>query len=329
MPKSRNRAVVSVLLLVFFFFIILMLFASYTMSIFKDQTSFERGKNSKGQIAVIELNGPIMTAKKTIELLMQAEKKQAFKAIILRINSPGGAVGPTQEIYEEIRRIDGNYSAYEKLSDKKKKEVKAIDRGKPIYASFGSIAASGGYYIGAATRKIYANAGTLTGSIGVVMNLMNLSKLYEWVRISPTPIKAGKYKDAGSPHRSLTGEERKLFDDLLKVTHKQFVSDILKVRKDKIQGNIWDLAQGQVFNGSTAKDLGLVDSVKSLWSAGREIHKELKLSGEFSLNFIKEKKKTSFWKLLENFEESVSNLSNKVILNQTPMFMYKTHGLGN
>ena len=328
MPKSRNRAVIAVLLLVLFFFIILMLFATYTMNIFKDQTSSSDGFSKKSEIAVIEINGPIMTAKKTVNLILKAEKKNQFKAIILRINSPGGAVGPTQEIYEEVRRIDGNYARYQKLSDKEKLKVKEMQRGKPIYASFGSIAASGGYYIGAATRKIYANAGTLTGSIGVVMNLMNLSKLYEWAKISPAPIKSGKYKDAGSPHRPLTGEEKKLFDDLLAVTHKQFVSDILKVRKEKIKGNIWDMAQGQVFNGSTAKENGLVDSIGSLWTAGRDIHKELKLKGEFSLTFIKKKKKTSLWELLENFEETISHLNIKSMLNQVPMFMYNTMAIG-
>ena len=325
MPKGRNRAVVSVLLLVFFFFIILMLFASYTMNIFKDQnSSFSEARNYKSEIAVIEINGPIMTSKKTIDLLLQAEKNKNFKAIILRINSPGGAVGPSQEIYEEVRRIDGEYSKFLLKKDNKKTN----NNSKPIYASFGSIAASGGYYIGSATRRIYANAGTLTGSIGVVMNLMNLSKLYEWVRISPTPIKAGKYKDAGSPHRSLTKEEKKLFDDLLTVSHKQFVSDILAVRKDRIKGNIWDMAQGQVFNGSTAKELGLVDNIASLWTAGREIHKELKLSSDFSLNFIKTKKKTSLWKILENFEETITNLNIKAFLNQVPMFMYSSSSFG-
>lgn len=329
MPKNRNRAVIAVLLLVFFFFIILMLFATYTMNIFKDQSSLTEGLSRKGQIAVIEISGPIMSAKSTVELLMRAEKKRQFKAIILRINSPGGAVGPTQEIYEEVRRIDGNYTKYTKLSKKEQGDVESAERGKPIYASFGSIAASGGYYIGAAARRIYANAGTLTGSIGVVMHLTNLSKLYEWAKVSQTPIKAGKYKDAGSPHRALTTEEQKLFDDLLSVTHKQFVEDILRVRKDKIKGEIWDIAQGQVFNGSTAKELGLIDDIGSLWTAGRAIHKELKLKGDFALKFIKKKKKSSVWELLENFEETLSNLNLKGFLNQSPMFMYNSSVIGN
>src|SRR5690606_8771850 len=158
-----------------------------------------------------EIQNTIMESKKTIELLLAAEDEKSIKAIILRIDSPGGAVAPTQEIYEEVRRID---------------------KKKPIYASFGTVAASGGYYIGAACRKIWANAGTLTGSIGVIMQTADLSELFKFAKIKQEVIKAGRYKDIGSPARSMTDEERMILTELLAGTHKQFMSDISAVRKD-------------------------------------------------------------------------------------------------
>ncbi|MCB9092273.1 MAG: signal peptide peptidase SppA [Halobacteriovoraceae bacterium] len=260
-------------------------------------------KAGKGPIAVIELEGVILESKKTIELLLDAEEDDSIEAIIMRINSPGGAVGPTQEIYQEITRIDAK---------------------KPIYASFGSIAASGGYYIGAACRKIFANAGTLTGSIGVIMQFMDMSDLYQWAKLKPETFKAGKYKDIGSPFRPLTGEERNLMNNMLEVVHRQFISDIAQTRKEKIVGDIIEHAQGQIFSGEEAYKIGLVDELGGLWAAGRSIHKELGLEGKFSLRFIKKKRKFSFRSFIEDMEEEtksfITELGAKKIL---PMFLFQ------
>ncbi len=310
MVKNKNRAVLGVLLMVVLFFFILMIFASYTMKVFKAESTSVGLSNKKGAIAVIEIEGPIMKAKPVVELLQKAEKSNGIKAIILRINSPGGAVGPTQEIYEEIRRIDGPY----KGADSKE--------GKPIYASFGAIAASGGYYIGAATRKIYSSPGTLTGSIGVIMNFHDLSKLYEFARVKAEPMKAGRYKDIGSPHRSFTGEERGMLTAMLEGVHKQFIRDIELVRKDRIKGDINELAQGQIFTGEQAKDFGLVDELKGLWSAGRAIHSELGLKGEFGLRYVKKKKKPSVWELMESLDSAITNLKLKTMGTTAPMFLF-------
>jgi protease-4 len=310
--KSKNRAVLGVLLMIVFFFIILMIFASYTMKVFKSESITVGLNNKKGEIAVIEIEGPIMKSKHIVELLEKAEKSKDIKAIILRINSPGGAVGPTQEIYEEIRRIDGAYSG------------KDGDKGKPIYASFGAMSASGGYYIGAATRKIYASSGTLTGSIGVIMNFQDLSELFKFAKVKPQPIKAGRYKDVGSPHRPFSVEEKGMLTDMLAGVHKQFIRDILKVRKSRIKGDINELAQGQIFTGEQAKNFGLVDEIKGLWAAGRAIHKELGLKGEFGLRYVKKKKKASIWELMDNLNETMSHVKSKTLGSMTtaPMFLY-------
>ena len=305
MTSSKNtKALFGIFAMVFVFFVILVVFAYFTMNAF-NETSLVQKKSNKAHIGVITIDGVIMDSKDTIEMLQLAEEDKQLQAIILRIDSPGGAVGPTQEIYEEIQRID---------------------KKKPIYASFGSIAASGGYYIGAATRKIWASPGTLTGSIGVIMEFMDLSKLYEFAKVSPQTVKAGRYKDAGNPARALTPEEKDMMDQLIAGVHKQFVNDIMKRRANKIKGDINELAQGQIFSGESAMASGLVDSMGSLWTAGRQIHTDLKLKDEFALKFLEKKKKMGFLDLMGSLEESVSNLnfnSLTEMANTKPRLMFK------
>ena len=241
-----------------------------------------------------------MDARNSVELLQLAEHDDSVKAIIVRIDSPGGAVAPTQEIYEEIIRLD---------------------KIKPVYASFGSIAASGGYYIGAAARRIYASNGTLTGSIGVIMNFVDLSKLLEWGKIQPQVMKAGKYKDIGSVNRPMSGEEQQLLAAMLNQVHDRFRQDILLKRKEKIQGDIVEMTQGQIFNGEEALKLGLVDEVAGLWEAARRIHKELKLKGELkNLRFIKKDDEFSWTDFLDNLEKTSTNLKNLSLGYSVPMF---------
>lgn len=316
MSAQKNRAVFGVLLMVFLFFIILMVFAAYTMNIFKSEmSSLDLGKG-KASIAVVEVEGVIMSSKKIIKLLQMAEKDRDTKAIILRVNSPGGAVGPTQEIYEEIRRIDQAYDDTKKLEESERK-------GKPIYSSFGAIAASGGYYVGAATRRIYSNPGTLTGSIGVIMNFYDLSKLSEIVKVKSRNIKSGRYKDIGDPFRNMTGEENDLLTNMIKGVHNQFINDILKLRKKKIKGDIRELAQGQIFSGEEAQQHGLVDRLKGLWEAGREIHKELGFEGEMKFKYIKKKKNKGLMQYLDRLDEAISNFDMNAISGPVPMLMFK------
>ena len=260
-------------------------------------------KSKNSPIAVIAIENEIMESKKIVEMLIAAEQEKDIKAIILRIDSPGGAVAPTQEIYQEVRRID---------------------KVKPIYASFGTVAASGGYYIGAACRKIWANAGTLTGSIGVIMQMADLSELFKWAKYRPETIKAGRYKDIGNPARPMTDEERAYLNDLLAGTHKQFMDDILAVRKDRLKKDIIELAQGQIFHGREAKEYGLVDEVGSLWEAGRAIHKDLKLKGEFSLRYLKpQRKKFSFSEFLQETEDTMSFIKSKVEPKTAPAYKFQ------
>lgn len=306
MSRERSKGIVGIFILVTVLFFIFIVFAFYTVSSLKETSSMgeslmDKGKNS--EIAVISIENEIMESRKIVEMLIAAEEEKSIKAIILRIDSPGGAVAPTQEIYEEVRRID---------------------KKKPIYASFGTVAASGGYYIGAACRKIWANSGTLTGSIGVIMQMADLSELFKWAKYKPETIKAGRYKDIGNPARAMTDEERAFLTDLLAGTHKQFMDDISAVRKGRLKKDITELAQGQIFHGKEAKELGLVDEVGSLWQAGRAIHKEMKLKGEFSLRYLKpSKKKFSLSEFLQETEDTISFIKGKVETKTVPAYKFE------
>lgn len=306
MSENRSRGIVGIFILIGVLFFIFLIFAFYTISNLKGSTQFDDGKDSKDKpIAVVEVAGTIMQAKPTIEKLLKAEKDKKIKAIIVRVNSPGGAVGPTQEIYEEIRRIDKD--------------------SKPVYASFGAVAASGGYYIGAACRKIFTNSGALTGSIGVIMNFMDLSKAYEWAKVRPDIIKAGKYKDIGSAARPMTDEERLLMNEMIENVHEQFIMDIYKVREKKLKGGLNGLreyAQGQIFSGQGAMERGLVDGIAGLWEAGRQVHKELNIEEKFGFKFIKLKKKLSFMEIVEGIEETVQDFRYGVMNNRIPLLIY-------
>jgi protease-4 len=305
--SSKNtKALFGIFAMVFVFFVILIVFAFITMNAFNDTSSIQKKSNS-AHIGVISIEGVINSSKDYVELLQTAEEDKQIQAIILRIDSPGGAVGPTQEIYEEILRID---------------------KVKPIYASFGGMAASGGYYLGSATRKIWANPGTLTGSIGVIMEFMDLSKLYEFAKVSPQTVKAGRYKDAGNPARALTPEEQDMMNKLIAGVHKQFKDDVLRRRGDKIKGDFNELAQGQIFSGQSAMEVGLVDAMGSLWTAGRAIHKEMKMKDEFALKYIEKKKKMGMFDLLGSLDEGISKLnwgvlSSAVQMNTQPRLMFK------
>ena len=198
-----------------------------------------------GNIGVVEVSGPILSSKEVIENLAAFRDNPKIKAIILRIDSPGGGIGPSQEIYRELIKIR---------------------KTKKVIASMGSVAASGGYYIAAACDRIVANSGTITGSIGVIMEYANLMKIAEKIGISPVVIKSGEFKDMGSPLRELKEGEKKLFQALVDELHDQFVRDAAQARKMDVK-KMAELADGRVYTGQTALKLKLVDRIGNLGDA--------------------------------------------------------------
>jgi len=199
----------------------------------------------KGNIGIVEVIGPIMSSKKTIEDIKNFRENDDIKAIIIRIDSPGGGIGPSQEIYRELIKTRTE---------------------KKVIASMGSVAASGGYYVAAATQGIVANPGTITGSIGVIMEYANLMEIAKKIGISPVVIKSGEFKDMGSPLRELKDNEKKIFQQLVDELHLQFVTDAAKARNLDI-GIMAKLSDGRVYTGQKALALKLVDRLGNLGDA--------------------------------------------------------------
>lgn len=307
--ETSTRSLLWFFLTIVVLFVIFIAGAFYSFgSLFSTDVS---DADRKANIGVIEISGPIFDSKKIIDLIHLSQKDEDIKAVILRIDSPGGAVGPVQEVYQEVKRINDKY-----IADRKKK-------GKAIYASFGTIAASGGYYIGSASMKIYANPGSLIGSIGVIMHFFDASKFFEKLLLFSMNIKSGRYKDSGSPFKSMSKEEQTIFQKIVDTVHKQFIRDVMQVRKGRIRANIDEISQGQIFSGEEAIKIGLVDRLGGLWQAVREIHRELKLKGEPKIKIIKKDKRINFVKILRGIDSLISWLEPMVKNHWTPAIFPK------
>jgi protease-4 len=198
------------------------------------------------RVALVELDGPIVDVDELVRELRTHRDNPLVKAVVIRINSPGGVVGPTQELHGALTRLR--------------------ESGKPVVASLGAVAASGGYYVAVAADKIYANPGTLTGSIGVIMRLANVDGLLKKVGVEFVVVKAGRLKDLGNLARAMTPEERRVLQVLLEDVHGQFISAVAAGRKlDRAQ--VLGFADGRIVSGSQAKDLNMVDALGGLEEA--------------------------------------------------------------
>jgi protease IV len=196
-------------------------------------------------VGVLQIDGAIDDSHEVLAEMKRLKEMPWVKAIVVRIDSPGGAVAPTQEIFEEIQRF--------------KKQ-------KPIIASMGGMATSGGYYIAAACDRIVANPGTLTGSIGVIMQLSNVEELMKKIGVKGVNVKSGANKDLGSPFQTLSPEGREILQSLVDNVHSQFVAAVAKGRRMN-EAQVRKLADGRVFSGAQAKELGLVDQFGTLEDA--------------------------------------------------------------
>lgn len=238
------------------------------MAVASDDGSFFAGGGDR--IAVVPVEGVIddEMAKTVNRHLKQYGDDTRVKAIILRINSPGGGVSASQEIHREVVRVK---------EEKKKK----------IIVSMGSVAASGGYYISAPADRIFANEGTITGSIGVIAEWLNYKDLAEWAKLKPVVFKSGEMKDTGSPTRDLTDKDKKFFQDLIIELYGQFLGAVNNGRKGKgVPENLLDeekvkaLADGRVFSGTSAVKNGLIDEIGNYEDAVRATAKMVGIKGE-------------------------------------------------
>ncbi len=223
------------------------------------------------EVAIVNITGEIYQSKPTIDLLHQYEKRPRVKAIVLRIDSPGGGVAATQEIYEEVNKI------------REKGE-------KPVIASLGSVAASGGYYIACAAETIVANPGTLTGSIGVLINILNMEELLEKIGINVTTIASGDYKAIGSFAKELTPDEEKMLRGVVDNIHSQFLQ-VVEERRHLTPETLTLIADGRILTGEQALGYHLIDEIGNLNDA---IEIAAEISGiEGEPRIITERKKFS------------------------------------
>ena len=190
------------------------------------------------KVGLVEVTGTIVSSGPVVDDIVRFAKDDAIKAIVVRIESPGGVVAPAQEIYDALRKVRSE--------------------GKPVVASMGGVAASGGYYVACGADSIVANPGTLTGSIGVIMSFPNTQELFKKIGIDVQVVKTGEFKDLGSPTRPLTPDERQLVGDLIGDVYEQFVTVVATERRLEIEA-VKKIADGRVMTGRQAYSLGLVD----------------------------------------------------------------------
>lgn len=258
------------------------------------------------RIGVVEINGIIKSSDDILKQLSDFNNDKKVKAIILRIDSPGGAVGPSQEIYSEVMKIRKN---------------------KPVVASIATLGASGGYYIASAANKIVANPGTITGSIGVIIQFYNFQQLLTKFGIKGNTVKSGEFKDTGSPLRDMTKEERAYIQSVIDDVHNQFVEAVSMGRNLKKE-NIIPIADGRIITGKRAKELKLVDEMGNFNDAVSLAKKLAKLEGEPKLVYAK-KKKTSLLDLLTGLSDNESKSKILMLLSELRIPFFLTNLVGN
>ena len=253
---------------------------------------------SGDKVALIEVKGMIIEPDEVVEDLEKARKNKSYKAVVVRVDSPGGSVAASQEIFRVIKNLKED---------------------KPVVISMGDVAASGGYYVSAGASKIFANEGTVTGSIGVRMELMNAKGLFSLMRLQPETLKSGKFKDIGSVYRALTPDEREILNTFLAELHDQFKDDVAQARGLE-RAFVDELAQGQIYTGLKAKELGLIDEIGGLIEATEKAAELAGIKGEPKA--VKIRKKKAWW--INMFEENVGALINGITsrLSGYKYFMY-------
>ena len=295
----------TILLSVFIIFAGLIIYNFYKRGHNEDSRSI-----SKNEILHLEINGIIMNGKKFLHNLKKYSKEESVKAIVVEINSPGGAVGPSQEIYYELIRA--------------KKETK-----KPIICVSTGLMASGGYYSALGCDQILVAPGAMIGSIGVIMEFANLEDLYSWAKIKRFTITSGKFKDSGSEYRAMRDDEKQLFQDMINEVYEQFRDTVAAARKLKVD-IVSQYADGRVMTGSTAVKLGFADVEGTFEDAVRMAAQKAKLGDDYHLFKPKKEKNTFFDLLMDNDDEddlnSLEGLADlKLAMKKQPIDMIIKH----
>jgi protease-4 len=236
------------------------------------------------QIGVVSIHGIISDSMEITEQIEEFSRNDSIVAVVLRIDSPGGGVAASQEIYNAV-------------VDLKKK--------KKVIASMGSVAASGGLLIACGADKIVANPGTITGSISAIMQFANIEELLKKVGLKSSVVKSGKYKDIGSPLREMIPEEKKIIQDLVDDIYNQFVDVIVRDRKLPRE-QVMQIADGRIFSGRQAREYGLVDSLGDMGSAARLACQLAGKEGKYDLVFPRKKRSSVFDYIFESAANQLS-----------------------
>jgi len=227
---------------------------------------------------VVSINGPIYDSLKISEQLEEFANDGSIIAVVLRVDSPGGSVAASQEIYDAVVELR---------------------KSKKVVASMGSIAASGGLLVACAADKIIANPGTITGSISAIMQFANFEELLKKIGLKSSVVKSGKYKDIGSPLRDMTPEERKIIQELVDDIYSQFIDVVVKDRKLSRE-KVLEIADGRVFSGRRAKEYGLIDDLGDMNYAAKLATQLAGKDGKYELVYPRKKRESVFDYLLES-----------------------------
>ena len=260
-PQRRARALLWILIGggAFFLFLLAVFALLYiTLRPAGEQSASVFGGDNR--IGVVDLEGLIVTPEVVVRQLKRFGDDDSIKAIILHINTPGGGVAATEEIYQEVRRVER-------------------EKHKKVIASVETVGASGGYFVASACDKIFADKGSIVGSIGVIAEWVNYGKLMEWAKLQDVTMKAGKLKDAGSPARPMTPEEKAYFQGLLDNMHTQFIQAVADGRHLKAE-NVRAIADGRVWTGDQALPLHLVDQLGDFREAVKDTARAVGIKGE-------------------------------------------------
>ncbi len=281
MKKSDKRITITVISILLLFF--LLFYAGI-----KSNNNDSGISISDNRIGVVDLKGIILSPYKISEQLQKFQQRDDIKAIILRIDSPGGGVAASHEIYAAVKNVK--------------------ESGKPILAYIAGTGASGGYYVALGANTILANPTSITGSIGVIINIPRISELMSKIGVDQKVIKSGKFKDIGSPYRELSAEDSLRFQSVIDDLYDQFLN-IIVVERGIIKNDLKKIADGRIFTGYQAFDLGLVDTLGTFQDAISVTAKMAGITEKPKLVFSKKKKYTMFDLLFSDIEEVFSLIS--------------------
>ncbi|HTM40666.1 MAG TPA: signal peptide peptidase SppA [Terriglobales bacterium] len=299
-PQRRARALLWILIGGGAFFLFLLAVFSLLYITLRpaseESSSVFAGDN---RIGVVDLEGLIVTPEVVVRQLKRFGDDDSIKAIILHINTPGGGVAATEEIYQEVRRIEQ-------------------EKHKKVIASVETVGASGGYFVASACNKIFADKGSIVGSIGVIAEWVNYGKLMDWAKLQDITMKAGKLKDAGSPTRPMTPEEKAYFQSLLDNMHSLFIQAVADGRHLKVP-DVQAIADGRVWTGDQALPLHLIDQVGDFRAAVKDTAQSVGIKGEPHLVRPEKERRT----LLDLLFGDLSNfLPDRLKLLQTQVGFY-------